>query len=85
MIRTTFALSKKEDLTFFEELFKYVFFMEKQTNKKAFTYYGGAIFEEAFNGPNVLAETMLENMVNFHTVPTFIDKMILVTKLNNTS
>ena len=50
--------------------------------KKSLTDHGGTIFGKAANDPTLLGDTMLGIMINnLHGGPTFVDKMILVTKM----
>ena len=47
------------------------------------TYHGGTVYGKSVNNPNVLADTLLGIMVNcLHGGPTFISKMIPVSKLD---
>lgn len=92
LTRITCSLSKKEDSIFLEQVFtnltteqKICVLMHDEVYiKKTLTYHGGTIFGKAANNPNILAETMLGIMINnLHGGPTFVNKMIPVTKLNS--
>ena len=92
LTRITSSLSKREDSTFLEQIFRSltlqqkccVILHDKVYIKKALTYHGGTVFGKAANNPSILGETVLEIMINkLHGGPSFVDKMIPVAKLNS--
>ena len=85
------SIAKQEDSVLLDGIFssledkqKYCVLLHDEIYvKKMLTYHGGTVYGKSANNPNVLADTVLGIMVNcLHGGPTFISKMIPVSKMN---